>query len=250
MWSINLSPALCRDTQYISQWVRSEGIIISSAVCSPKKTKNNQHWQKQFVFNKTFFLSEWAAADQTHTDSRSCCFSRLHLFIHWLDWCSGESLHCQTHHRAAAVSLTHYYSHIQLCFLWQLYSAAMFVQRNSSSDAWETAHRLLAQIVHPHMLFFIFFQPCSQEMHSKCKWVQHSNNYSTQWFISRRWSVVALSVIFMLFCLVLVSFWNVKSKSVQPTPLLITYNLSKIVIVLHMNNFRGFRGSYTFLYFS
>lgn len=63
---------------------------------------------------------------------------------------------------------------------------------------WKTEKQLSAEIVCPRMMVFIFFLPCSQEMHSICKRVWHSNNYSTQWFRSTSWNIVALSVRFRL----------------------------------------------------
>lgn len=197
-------------------------MIPSSALCAAKQT--NRNWQTQFVFNATFLrLAEpysWpnSALKTAHfnTHGQSDWSYSSSYFTNWADvQVSRRSADWRARHRAAAVSLTHYYSDIQLCFLCQLYTPAAFVQTLRETAVIvlvrDSAMAFSRNCPPTHVVFLYFFLPCSQEMHSICKRVWHSNNYSTQWFRSMRWNVVALNVVLRLVRVPFLSLVDLKS---------------------------------------
>lgn len=133
----------------VGQRVTFWQMILASSLCAAKQT--DQHWQEQFVFNKTFVPTSWAGADQTglilnrQSDLPHRHWSSpLRLLFHWLDWCSGEWL------------LDPLLIIIQI---FSCVSCASCILEQCLFRLWKE-QRLLAEIVRPRLLsFFKIFSP-------------------------------------------------------------------------------------------
>lgn len=166
------------------------------------------------------FMNDWAVADQTllrkqliipateRPATQGCCFIPVShwlsvLWFRWLDWCSGELLHCHGDGLITELLLYQFLIIIQIfscvsCASWELTLTVFVLTLRGTAVIMHVRDSTMAfswNCPPTHVGFNTFFLLCSQAIPRICKRVWHSNNYSTQWFRSMWWNVVALSVI-------------------------------------------------------